>query len=183
MRKRTIARLEVDPDPGGGPGDCSQSWPARQDHRGRSAGRVRQRHRRASLCERGAAADGSPTTTVFPWRNGSIIGSASTSARSSIGDDGDIVGDGVNIAARFEALADAGGICVSARVQEDVAGKLDLVFEDMGEHTLKNIARPVRLYRVLPDATAAKATISPVTDPSGWLCPTSLRSPSWRSPT
>ena len=83
----------------------------------------------------------------------------------AIGDDGDIVGDGVNIAARLEALADAGGICVSARVQEDVAGKLDLVFEDMGEHTLKNIARPVRLYRVLPDATAAKATISPVNRP------------------
>jgi adenylate cyclase len=53
----------------------------------------------------------------------------------AIGDDGDIVGDGVNIAARLEALADAGGICVSARVQEDVAGKLDLVFESFG---LKN---------------------------------------------
>ena len=89
----------------------------------------------------------------------------------AIGDDGDIVGDGVNIAARLEALADAGGICVSARVQEDVAGKLDLVFEDMGEHTLKNIARPVRLYRVLLDATAAKATISPVNDPSRLALP------------
>ncbi len=89
----------------------------------------------------------------------------------AIGDDGDIVGDGVNIAARLEALADAGGICVSARVQEDVAGKLDLVFEDMGEHTLKNIARPVRLYRVLLDATAAKGMISPVNDPSRLALP------------
>jgi adenylate cyclase len=63
-------------------------------------------------------------------------------------DDGDIFGDGVNVAARLEALANPGGICVSARVQEDVAGRLDLAFEDMGEQNLKNIARPVRVYRV-----------------------------------
>jgi adenylate cyclase len=63
-------------------------------------------------------------------------------------EDGDIFGDGVNIAARIEALAEPGGICVSARVQEDTAGKLDLAFEDMGEQQLKNIARPVRVFRV-----------------------------------
>jgi TolB-like protein/class 3 adenylate cyclase len=63
-------------------------------------------------------------------------------------EDGDIFGDGVNIAARLEALAEPGAICVSARVQEDAAGKLDLTFEDMGEQQLKNIARPVRVYRV-----------------------------------
>jgi len=63
-------------------------------------------------------------------------------------EDGDIFGDGVNIAARLEALADPGGVCVAARVQEDAAGKLDLVFEDIGEQQLKNIARPVRVYRV-----------------------------------
>src|SRR6478672_3745010 len=62
-------------------------------------------------------------------------------------EDGDIFGDGVNVAARLEGLADPGGICVSARVQEDAAGKLDLVFEDLGEQQLKNIARPVRAYR------------------------------------
>jgi Adenylate and Guanylate cyclase catalytic domain len=61
----------------------------------------------------------------------------------------DIFGDGVNIAARLEGLAEPGGICVSARVQEDAAGRLDLAFEDMGEQTLKNIARPVRAYRVV----------------------------------
>ena len=60
----------------------------------------------------------------------------------------DIFGDGVNVAARLEALADPGGICVSARVQEDAAGRLDLTFDDMGEQALKNIARPVRVYRV-----------------------------------
>jgi len=74
-------------------------------------------------------------------------------------DDGDIFGDGVNIAARLEGLAEPGGICVSARVQErvqeDVAGRLNLTFDDIGEQSLKNIARPVRVYRVRV-ATAEK---------------------------
>jgi class 3 adenylate cyclase len=61
-------------------------------------------------------------------------------------EDGDIFGDGVNIAARLEGLAEPGGICVSARVQEDVAGKLNLAFRDLGDQQLKNIARPVRVY-------------------------------------
>src|SRR5262245_2414401 len=56
-------------------------------------------------------------------------------------EDGDIFGDGVNVAARLEGLAEPGGICVSARVQEDAVGKLDLTFEDLGEQSLKNIAR------------------------------------------
>jgi adenylate cyclase len=67
-------------------------------------------------------------------------------------DRGDIWGDGVNVAARLEALAEPGGICVSGRVQEDVQGKIhSLVFEDAGEQRLKNIARPVRVYRVRLD--------------------------------
>src|SRR6516164_1281662 len=65
-------------------------------------------------------------------------------------EDGDIFGDGVNVAARLEALAEPGGICVSERVQEDTAGKLDLAFEDLGEQELKNITRPVRVFRVRP---------------------------------
>ena len=73
-------------------------------------------------------------------------------------EDGDIFGDGVNVAARLEALAEPGGICVSARVQEDAAGRLDLSFTDLGEQNLKNSARPIRAYRVLskgfPTATA-----------------------------
>ena len=68
-------------------------------------------------------------------------------------EDGDIFGDGVNVAARLEGLAEPGGICVSARVQEDATGKLDLHFEDMGEQQLKNIARPVRVYQVRDSAT------------------------------
>jgi adenylate cyclase len=66
-------------------------------------------------------------------------------------EDGDIFGDGVNIAARLEGGAEPGGICVSGRVREDAAGKLDLAFEDIGEQDLKNIARAVRVYRVRPE--------------------------------
>jgi adenylate cyclase len=73
-------------------------------------------------------------------------------------EDGDIFGDGVNVAARLEGLAEPGGICVSARVQEDATGRLDLAFEDIGEQALKNISRPVRVYRVGPK--------SPLPDPS-----------------
>ena len=73
----------------------------------------------------------------------------------------DIYGDGVNVAARLEGLAEPGGICVSARVQEDAAGKLDLAFADMGERALKNIARPVRVYGVTI-GREAKAAAGPV---------------------
>ena len=69
--------------------------------------------------------------------------------------DGDVFGDGVNIAARLESIADPGGICVSARVQEDAAGRVDGTFEDMGEQSLKNIARPVRAFRLRQGREAA----------------------------
>jgi adenylate cyclase len=76
-----------------------------------------------------------------------------------------IHGDGVNVAARLEALAEVGGICVSGRVQEDIhgsLGSLGIAFEDVGQHQLKNIDRAVRVYRVLLDhaATKAKPTLS-----------------------
>ena len=77
-------------------------------------------------------------------------------------EDGDIFGDGVNVAARLEGLADPGGICVSARVQEDAAGRLDLTFEDLGEQRLKNIARPIRVYRVRLPATKSTPRGAPI---------------------
>jgi adenylate cyclase len=75
-------------------------------------------------------------------------------------EDGDIFGDGVNIAARLEGLAEPGGICVSARVQEDATGKLDLAFDDIGEQQLKNISRPVRVFRIAPKRVAQASVLS-----------------------
>jgi adenylate cyclase len=63
-------------------------------------------------------------------------------------DDGDIFGDGVNVAVRLEGIAEPGGICVSGPVREYVQGRLDATLEDAGEQKLKNIDRPVRVYRV-----------------------------------
>ena len=65
-----------------------------------------------------------------------------------ISEDGDIFGDGVNIAARLEALAEPGGICLSAASHEQVRDRLDITFVDLGEQQLKNITRPVRTYGV-----------------------------------
>ena len=66
-------------------------------------------------------------------------------------EDGDIFGDGVNVAARLESIAEPGGICVSAAVREQVGDRLDVGFEDLGEHTVKNISRPIRVFRVRLD--------------------------------
>src|SRR6201995_4596171 len=64
----------------------------------------------------------------------------------------DILGDGVNIAARLEGIAEPGGICISSSVYEQVRGKVSVDFTDLGEQTLKNIARPIRAYAVSPRA-------------------------------
>lgn len=70
-----------------------------------------------------------------------------------VSEDGDVFGDAVNVTARLEALAPPGGICVSERVREDALGRnTNLVFEDTGAHQLKNIERPVRVFRVQMDA-------------------------------
>jgi adenylate cyclase len=72
-------------------------------------------------------------------------------------DQGDIFGDGVNVAARLEGLAKPGGICISDDAYRQVRGKFDVTFEDVGERQLKNIARPVRVFQVgLDDARPAK---------------------------
>jgi adenylate cyclase len=71
-----------------------------------------------------------------------------------IAEGGDIFGDGVNVAARLEALAEPGGICVSRMVRDQIRDKLPYPLEDMGEQSVKNIARPVRVYTLRPSAIA-----------------------------
>jgi adenylate cyclase len=81
-------------------------------------------------------------------------------------DEADIHGDGVNIAARLEGLAQPGCICLSGAAHDQVRGKLDLTFADLGEQDLKNIARPVRVYRVVSQTVQA-ASLSLGTSTSG----------------
>src|SRR5213595_1818695 len=73
-----------------------------------------------------------------------------------IKDGRDIYGDGVNVAARLEALAEPGGICVSRVVRDQVRDKLAFSFEDAGEQRVKNIARPLRVYHVRPGLCACE---------------------------
>ena len=99
-----------------------------------------------------------------------------------IAEEHDIFGDGVNVAARLEALAEPGGICVSRVVRDQVRDKLDFAFEDMGEQSVKNIARPVRVYALRPEAVAgassAHSVPGRVSQPAtarlacrSWCCP------------
>jgi adenylate cyclase len=84
----------------------------------------------------------------------------------------DIYGDGVNIAARLEALAEPGGICISRVVRDQIRDKLAYSFEDMGEQSVKNIARPVRAYGM---SAAAVASTTPIAVPAPPGRPRSLR--------
>jgi adenylate cyclase len=79
-------------------------------------------------------------------------------------EDKDIYGDGVNVAARLEALADPGSICVSRNVFNQIKNKVDLGFEDMGEQRVKNIAAPVHAYRVLLARPSAVKAPPPLPD-------------------
>jgi adenylate cyclase len=79
-----------------------------------------------------------------------------------IAEENDIFGDGVNVAARLEALAEPGGICISRVVRDQIRDRLSYAFEDKGEQSVKNIARPVRVYGLLPEAIAGL----PLTDVS-----------------
>src|SRR5215467_3312058 len=72
-----------------------------------------------------------------------------------VGQDGELYGDGINIAVRLEGIADPGGILISDKVYSEVEGKLDVGFEDRGEQHLKNIAKPVRAYAVRAEAFSA----------------------------
>jgi TolB-like protein/class 3 adenylate cyclase len=76
-----------------------------------------------------------------------------------ISDDGDIFGEGVNITARLEGLAEPGGICVSGTVREHIGDRLPYVFDDMGDQHVKNIVRPVRVFRIPIEETARRIRV------------------------
>jgi adenylate cyclase len=84
-----------------------------------------------------------------------------------IAEEHDIFGDGVNVAARLEALAAPGGICVSRVARDQVRDRLDYAFEDLGEQSVKNIARPVRVYALRPEGIAGVRTPSVSSTVSG----------------
>lgn len=83
-------------------------------------------------------------------------------------DDGDVYGDGVNVAARIESIARPGGIAISASVRDTLGKRLDIGFEDRGEHTLKNIERPIRIFDVNLDdgEKAEKPEPAPAAEPA-----------------
>lgn len=109
----------------------------------------------AAMLERNA---GVPEDRRIEYRVGINIGDI-------IVDGDDIYGDGVNIAARLEGLAESGGICIARNVFDQVKGKLDLDFEPLGEKHVKNIAEPVEVYRVVIDDAAVRLK-TPVTRPA-----------------
>ena len=90
----------------------------------------------------------------------------------------DLLGDGVNVAARLESMAEPGGICISSSVYDQITGKLDLGFEDIGEQNLKNISRPIRVYRV----SGASAPLRPPPPAAAPTMPPAAAAPRTRSP-
>ena len=97
------------------------------------------------MAERNA---GTPPERRIEFRIGINLGDV-------IAEEHDIFGDGVNVAARLQALAEPGGICVSRVVRDQVRDRLDYTFTDMGERQVKNITRPVRVYALRPEPTPA----------------------------
>jgi len=91
------------------------------------------------------ASGGGPLTLRVGLNLGDVI----------VGQDGELYGDGINIAVRLEGIADPGGILISEKVYDEVEGKMDVSFEDRGEQQLKNISRPVRVYAVRAGAHSA----------------------------
>ncbi len=86
-------------------------------------------------------------------------------------DDNRIFGDGINVAARLEGIAEPGGICVSGKVHEEIDGKMDFAYEDHGDRQLKNIARPVRVYGIRLDRAPASPASAQSDQPSIAILP------------
>jgi adenylate cyclase len=96
-----------------------------------------------------------PEGSRMPFRIGINLGDV-------IEEDGNIYGDGVNVASRLEGLADPGGICISRSVHDHVKSKLNVGYQSMGDHSVKNIAEPIRVYRVVPEPDAFGKTVGKV---------------------
>jgi adenylate cyclase len=79
---------------------------------------------------------------------------------------GDLYGNGVNVAARMQTLAESGGICISGDVHEHVRNALDVTFEDIGNQNVKNLDRPIRCFRLYPKIEAAELSAAPRLDPA-----------------
>ena len=94
---------------------------------------------------------GTPPEAPIEFRVGINLGDV-------IAEGEDIFGDGVNVAARLEALAEPGGICISRVVRDQVRDRVDYTFEDLGEQSVKNIARPVRVFALRPETSVAMAS-------------------------
>jgi TolB-like protein/class 3 adenylate cyclase len=99
-----------------------------------------------------------PSDRRMEWRVGIHLGDVLVE-----GDD--ILGDGVNIAARLEGIAEPGGICISEDAYRQVRGKIGAEFADIGEQSLKNIARPLRVYRIGPSPATEQLTVPPAALP------------------
>jgi adenylate cyclase len=113
----------------------------------------------AAEIQRGMAAQNAdlPRDTKIEFRIGIHVGDI-------IIDDNDIFGDGVNIAARLEGIAEPGGVCISDDAQRQVRGKVEVAFDDMGSQSLKNIVEPMRAWRLRLDGNVLPATVKPSTE-------------------
>ena len=99
-------------------------------------------------------------------------------------DGGDLLGEGVNVASRLEALSEPGGICISEAVQKQLIGKTDLAFEDIGERSLKNITQPMRVWRWTKEPArrwAVRRCPCPTSPPSRYF-PSTISAVSRRRP-
>jgi class 3 adenylate cyclase len=101
-----------------------------------------------AMVERNAA---TPSDKRIEFRIGINVGDI-------IEDEGDIFGDGVNVAARLESIADRGGICISRQALDQIEGKLELKFRELGRQNLKNISRPIEVYAIDLDEAGSAAS-------------------------
>ena len=95
-----------------------------------------------------------PASRVLVYRIGLNLGDV-------IAEGDDIFGDGVNIAARLESIAEPGGICISAAVRDQVGDRPEVAYQDLGEQQVKNISRPIRIFKVVLNGEAAAASDPP----------------------